>query len=95
MSLIASLVFKANGIFEVYFYIKMLSKFHTSFFPKTYVRDNLGPSNLRTAVELFAAVLRIKEAKIIVVEESGQKCTCNNSTCESENLKDFSVKATF
>ena len=43
MSLIASLVFKVNGIFEVSFYVKMLSKFHTSFFPKTYLRDNLGP----------------------------------------------------
>ena len=71
----------------------MLSKFHTSFFPKTYVRDNLGPSNLRTAVELFAAVLRIKEAKIIVVEDSGHKCTCDNSTCESENLKGLLCKS--
>ena len=41
-SLIALLVFKANGIFEVYFYIKMVSKFCTSFFSKTYLRDNLG-----------------------------------------------------
>ena len=43
MSLVASLVFKANGIFEVYFYIKMLSKFDTLFFSKNYPRDNLGP----------------------------------------------------
>ena len=39
VSLIPSLVFKAN----VYFYIKMLSKFHALFFSKTYLRDNLGP----------------------------------------------------
>ena len=78
----------------------MLSKFILHIFQKlTYLTTSvLGYyvfSNLSTAVKLFAAVLRIKEAKIIVVEESGQKCTCNNSTCESENLKDFSVKATF
>ena len=46
-------------------------------------------SNLNTALKLFAAVLQIKEAKIIVVEDSGHKYTCNNSTCESENLKDL------
>ena len=43
VSLIASLVFKANSIFEVCFYVKMLSKFHASFFSKTYLHDNLGP----------------------------------------------------
>ena len=46
-------------------------------------------SNLMTAVKLFAAVLQIKEAKIIVAEDSGHKCTCNISTRESENLKDL------
>ena len=45
-------------------------------------------SNLRTAVKLFAAFLQIKDAKIIVVEDSGHKCICNNSTRESENLKE-------
>ena len=44
VSLIALLAFKANGIFEVYFYVKMLSKFLTLFFfSKTYLRGNLGP----------------------------------------------------
>ena len=43
VSLIASIVFKANSIFEIYFYVKILSKFHTSFFSKTYLRDNLRP----------------------------------------------------
>ena len=43
MPLIASLVYKANSIFEVYFYIKMLSKFHTSFFSKTCLLENLAP----------------------------------------------------
>ena len=37
-------------------------------------------SNLRTAVKPFVAVYKIKEAKIIAVEDSGHKCTCNNST---------------
>ena len=41
-----------------------------------------------TAVKLFAAVLQIKEARIIVVEDSGHKFTCNSFTRESENLKD-------
>ena len=70
----------------------MLSKFYTflhlhfyTFFSKTYLRDKLGPrllclSNLRTVVKLFAAVLQIKEAKIIVVEDSGHKCICNVKT---------------
>ena len=58
----------------------MLSKFYTSFFKKlTYVTTSvLGHcafSNLRTRVKLFAAVLQIKEAKIIVVEYSGHKYT--------------------
>ena len=35
-------------------------------------------SNLRTAVKPFVAVYKIKEAKIIAVEDSGHKCTCNN-----------------
>ena len=53
-------------------------------------------SFLRTAVKLFAAVLQIKEAKIIVVEDSGHKCVtnvCNNSVRESENLKDLFCKS--
>ena len=50
-------------------------------------------SNLRAAAKLFAAVLQIKEAKIIVVEDSGHKYTCNNSTRESENLKDLFCKS--
>ena len=73
----------------------MLSKFYAS--KLTYVtRSVLGYcafSNLRTAVKLFAAVLQIKEAKIIVVEDSGHKCICNNSSREVENS--YSVKATF
>ena len=43
-------------------------------------------SNLRTAVKLSAAVLQIKKAKTIVVEDIGHKCVCINSTRESENL---------
>ena len=43
VSLIASLLFKAKAIFEVYFYIIILSKFYTSFFSKTYLHENLGP----------------------------------------------------
>ena len=97
MSLRASLVFKANGIFEVDFNIKMLSKFHTFFQKLTYMTTSvLGYctfSSLRTAVKLFAAVLQIKEAKIIVAEDTGHKCTCNNFTHESENLKDFFSKS--
>ena len=98
MSLIASLVFKASGIFEVYFYIKVLSKFYTSFFQKlTYVTASVlrccAFSNLRAAVKLFAAVLQIKEAKVIVVEDIGHKFTCNNSTPENENLKDLFSKS--
>ena len=94
MSLTALFVFKANGILEVYFYIKMPSKFHTLFFSKlTYVTTSvLGYCvflNLRTVVKLFAAFLQIKEAKIIVIEGSGHKCTSNNSTRESYNLKDL------
>ena len=50
-------------------------------------------SNLRTAAKLFAAVLQMKEAKIIVVEDSGRKCTRNNSTRKSENLKDLFCKS--
>ena len=72
----------------------MLSKFHTLFSAKAYLRDNLALgycvfSNLRIAVKLFAAVVQIKEAKIIVVEDSGHKCTCNNCPRESENLRDL------
>ena len=72
----------------------MLSKFYTSFFSKTYLHDNLGPRllclfELNNNGEAFAAVLQIKEAKIIVAEDSGHKCTGNISTRESENLKDL------
>ena len=44
----ASLVCKANGIFEVYFYIKMLCKFYTSVFSKPYLLDNLAIVPFRT-----------------------------------------------
>ena len=75
----------------------MLSKFYTFFKKLTYVTtsvlDYYAFSNLRTRVKLFAAVLQIKEAKIIVVEDSGHKCICNNSTRESENLKDLFCKS--
>ena len=46
-------------------------------------------------MKLFATVLQIKEAKIIVVEDSGHRATYNNSTRASKNRKDLSVKATF
>ena len=76
----------------------MLSKFILHFFQQLIYVTSLvlgccAFSNLRTAVKLFAAVLQIKEAKIIVVEDSGHKCTCNNSTRESENLKDLFCKS--
>ena len=77
----------------------MLSKFYTPFFfqkptySTTSFLDYRAFSNLRTVVKLFAAVLQIKEAKIIVVEDSGHKCTCNNSTHESKNLKDLFCKS--
>ena len=98
MSLIALLVFKVNSIFEVYCYIKMLSKFHASFFQKlTYVTTSVlgccAFSNLRTTLKLFAAVLQIKKAKIIVEWDSGHKCICNNSIRESQNLKDLFCKS--
>ena len=75
----------------------MLSKFHTSFFQKlTYATTSVlgccAFSNLRTAVKLFVAVLQTKKEKIIIVEDSGHKCTCSNSTRESENLKDLFCK---
>ena len=37
-------------------------------------------------VKVFAAVFQIKEAKIIVIEDTGHKCTSSNPTRESENL---------
>ena len=43
VSLIASSVFQANGVSEIYFYIRILSKFYTSFFWKTYLCDKLDP----------------------------------------------------
>ena len=46
-------------------------------------------------MKLFDAVLLIKEAKFIVVEDSGHKCTCNNSTREAKTLRTYSVKVTF
>ena len=49
--------------------------------------------SLKTEVKLFAAVLQIKEAKIVVVEDTGRKCTCNNSFRVCENLKDFFCKS--
>ena len=42
---------------------------------------------------LFAADLQIKEAKIIVAEDGGRKCVCNNSTPESENHKNLFCKS--
>ena len=76
----------------------MLSKFNTSFFSKlTYVTTSALSycvfSNLRTAVKFFAAVLQIQESKVIVAEDSGHKCTCNNSARETENLKDLFCKS--
>ena len=50
-------------------------------------------SSLKTAMKLFAAVLQIKEAKVIVVEDTGHKCTCNNFTRKSENLENFFCKS--
>ena len=98
VSLIASSVFLANGAFEVYFYIKMLSKFILHFFQQLIYVTSLVLgcctfSNLRTAVKLFAAVLWIKETNVIVVEDSSHKCICNNSTRENENLKDLFRKS--
>ena len=97
MSLIASLVFKANSIFEVYFYIMLIFcydflyknlNFILHFFQKlTHVTTSVlgccAFSNLRTAMKLFIVVLQIKEAKIIVVEDSGQKCVSNKGICIS------------
>ena len=70
----------------------MLPKFHISFFSKTYLRSNVDPKLLylfdfKDSGEAFAAMRQIKQAKIIVIEGSGHKCVCNNSTRESENLK--------
>ena len=97
VSLSALLVFKANGIFEVYFYIKMLSKFHVFFPNLTYMTTSVlrycAFSSLKTAMKLFAAVLQIKEAKVIVVEDTDHKCTCNNFTRKSENLDNFFCKS--
>ena len=67
----------------------MLHFFQKLIYMTTSVLGYCAFSNLRTAVKVFAAVFQIKEAKIIVVEDIGHKCTCNNSTGESENLKDF------
>ena len=75
----------------------MIPKFHTSFPQKltnvtTSVLGYCAFSNLRPAVKLFAAILQIKGTKIIVVEDRGHKCACNNSTRESGNIK---AKGTF
>ena len=100
MSLIALLAFKANGIFEVYFHVKKLSKFLTLlFFQKlTYVATSVlgycGFSNLMTPVKLFAAVLHIKEAKIIVVEDSGQNAPVIILLVKVKTLRTYSVEAT-
>ena len=64
----------------------MLHFFQKLIYMTTSVLGYCAFSNLRTAVKLFAAIFRIKGAKIIVVEDSGHKCACNNSTRESENL---------
>ena len=37
-------------------------------------------------MKLFAAVLQIKQAKAIVIEDSSHKYTCNDPTRESEKL---------
>ena len=71
----------------------MLSQFHTSYFSNLPYLGYCTISKLRTAVKLFAAVLQIKEAKIIVLEDSGHKSTCNNSTRQSENLKHLFCKS--
>ena len=98
MSQIASLYSRQTVFLKFIFIYKCYLSFILHFFQKlTYVKTSfLGYcafSNIRTAVKLFAAVLQIKEAKIIVVEDSGHKCVCNNSTLESENLKDLFCKS--
>ena len=70
------------------------------FFQKlTYVtRSVLGYcafSNLRTAVKLFAAVIQIKEAKIIIVEDSGQNVPVIILLVKAKTLRTYSVKTTF
>ena len=60
----------------------MLHFFQKLIYMTTSVLGYCAFSNLRTAVKVFAAVFQIKEAKIIVVEDTGHKCTCNNPTRE-------------
>ena len=98
VSLIASLIFKANVIFEVYFYIKILSKFHTSFFSKPYLRDNLGPRllwlfELKDSSEAFCCSPSDQRSKNHCRRRYCSHCTCNNSARESENLKDLFCKS--
>ena len=98
VSLIASLVFKANGIFEVCFCIEMLSKFHTSLFSTTNLRDSLGPRllwffELKDSSKTFCCSPADQRSKDHCRRR--YKCTCNNSTRESETLRIHSVKATF
>ena len=74
----------------------MLSKFHTSSFSKTDLRNNLGPRllclfELKDSREAFCCSPSDQRSKDHI-EYSGHKCTCNNSTRESENLKDLFCK---
>ena len=90
VSLIAWLAFKANGIFEVYFYIKMLSKFHTSLFSKTYLRDNLSLRvlclfELKESGEAFCCSPSDQRSKDHCRRR--YKSTCNNSSREIVNSR--------
>ena len=54
----------------------MLPKFYTSFFSRTYLRDNLGPRllclfKLKDSNEAFCCSPSDQKAKISVVEDSG------------------------
>ena len=71
----------------------MQSKFHR-FFSKTYLGDNLGPRLLclfqfKDSGEGFCYSPSDQRSKDHCRKDSDHKCTCNNSTCESKNLKDF------
>ena len=76
----------------------MLSKFYTSFFSKTYLRDKLGPRlfclfELRDSGEAFCCSHWDQRSKDHCPKDSGHKCICNNSTHESENLQDLFCKS--
>ena len=86
MPLIASLVYKANSIFEVYFYIKMLSKFHTSFFSKTCLLENLAPRVL-CLFELKVGLSPSKKVFFI--------CFNDRSSKMMKNAFYFNLKALF